>query len=149
MDALAQRAEQRDFDAPPGKWMEGTGGLGARLLLALGNRDLRRAHRQRMVEDVVRYRGLLEDDVDDRVIDLAVWSEHVETLHKSLKKGNLETFHYVRALEATCRRCGFNLLPLMGEVEQLGQVWGGRDLKKTYKMVSPHFEEANPPREAT
>ncbi len=140
LDRLAERAEGTDFGPPPAEWAADTKGLAARLVGTLADRQLRPEHRQRIHEDFVSRRALFLEVEDDRLVDVVFWSEHVESLYRSLKKGTLQTFHYARALEATCRRCGFDLLPLMGQIEKLGQVWGGRDVPKTWAMVSPHLD---------
>ena len=140
LERLAERADEKDFGPPPTEWTATTEGLAARLVGTLMDSNLRPEHRQRIHEDFVSRRELFLEVEDDRLIDVAFWSEHVESLYRSLKKGTLPTFHYTRALEATCRRCGFDLLPLMGQIEELGHVWGGRDLPKTWAMVSPYLE---------
>ncbi len=140
LDRHIERTEGKDFSAPPAEWTGEVEGAAARILAALADRNLRAEHRQRIHEDIVTNRAMFQEQWHERLVDLVVWSEHVETLYKGLKKDALQTFHYVRALEATCRRCGFELLPLMGQVKELGQVWGSRDLPKTWAMVSPYLE---------
>ena len=140
LDLLAERAEKKDFGPPPQESGTEAEGAAARVLAALTDRNLRAEHRQRIHEDVVTHRTLFEEQWHEQLVDLVVWGEHVESLYNGVKKGSLQTFHYVRALEATCRRCGFELLPLMGQVEELGKVWGGRNLPELWALVSPHIE---------
>jgi hypothetical protein len=40
-------------------------------------------------------------------------------------------------MEATCRRCGFDFLPLVGRMEELGRVWGGRDYDAAWRLLVP------------
>lgn len=140
LDRLVERAEMKDFSVPPAEWTGAVEGAAARVLAALADRNLRAEHRQRIHEDIVTHRAMFREQWHERLVDLVVWGEHVESLYKGLQTKTLQTFHYVRALEATCRRCGFELLPLMGHVEELGQTWGSRDLAQTWALVSPHLE---------
>ena len=109
---------------------------------------LRTEHRARVYEDLVRNRDLILSAEDPRLIALILWSEHVESLHRSLRAKRLGAFHYTRALEATCRRCGFELLPLLDRMEDLGKAWGSRDFRHAWELVSAHLVELDAAGEA-
>ena len=110
--------------------------LAAAVGTVLADRDLRPEHRARIYDDLIANRDLLADVADPRIVSLMVWSEHVERLYAALRKGGLTTFHYARALEATCRRVGFELLPVMDRLEELGKCWAGRKYDATYGMLA-------------
>ncbi len=116
--------------------------------ILLNDRQLRPEHRERIYRDLLDQRENLLALRDPRLVDLIFWSEHVGTLHAALRRGELETFHYTRALEATCRRCGFELLPVLGRMEELGKAWGGGHYDETYSMLSPDVVQVDPPGEA-
>ena len=116
--------------------------------LILLDRQIRKEHRERIYADLVANRELLLRERNPRLVSLVYWSEHVERLYAALRRGRLGTFHFTRALEATCRRCGFDLLPAMGRLEDLGKAWSHRDYGSTYAFLSANFVEVEPPREA-
>ena len=76
--------------------------------------QIRPEHRARIYTDLVSNRERLIETKDPRIVDLVFWSEHVATLYDSHVKRRVSTFHYARALEATCRRCGYELLGVVG-----------------------------------
>jgi hypothetical protein len=112
------------------------------------DRQIRREHRDRIYQDLVANREFLLREQNPRLVHLIFWSEHVERLYASLRKGRLGTFHFTRALEATCRRCGYDLLPAMGRLDELGKAWSQRDYAAAHAFLSAHFVEVEPPREA-
>lgn len=116
--------------------------------LILLDRQIRKEHRERIYTDLGAIRELLLEERNPRLVSLVYWSEHVERLYGALRRGRLGTFHFTRALEATCRRCGFDLLPAMGRLEDLGKAWSQRDYRSTYAFLSANFVEVEPPREA-
>ena len=120
----------------------------AEIAMVLGDRSLRDEHRARIYEDLQANRKFIEQIRDPRLVDLIRWSEHVETLYGSFKRGRPQEFHFVRALEATCRRCGFELLPVLGRMTELGKAWSGRDFDETYKLLSPDFIQVDATDEA-
>lgn len=139
-ERLSERDSAGDYDRMPEDWGAGARGFAGALVYALREPQRRPEHRRRIHRDVLANRDLLLEVQDVRLVDLIVWSEHVESLHKSSKRGKLSTFHFTRALEATCRRCGFELLPLMGEMNELAADWAAGDYRKTYERVKPQWE---------
>jgi len=103
----------------------------------IADRQLRREHRQRIYQDLVANRDFIVERADRRVIDLVFWSEHVESLYRALRSRRLNEFHYARALEATCRRCGFDLLPALGRMDELGKAWSSADYAGTLSILAP------------
>jgi hypothetical protein len=63
----------------------------------------------------------------------------VASLYGGRRRGRIQTFYYARAMEATCRRCGFEFLPVVSQMEQLGKLWGGRDYEATYDLLLAHL----------
>jgi hypothetical protein len=112
------------------------------------DRQIRKEHRERIYQDLVANREFLLREENPRLVHLIFWSEHVERLYAALRKGRLGTFHFTRALEATCRRCGYDLLPAMGRLDELGKAWSQRDYPAAHAFLSSHFVEIEPPREA-
>ena len=139
LERLGEQAQQSSFEPPPEEWGEDDDGPVGDVLRALRDRVLRPEHRQRIHEDIVAQGELLLGGASSRLIDAIVWSEHVESLFKAHKKGTLGTWHYTRALEATCRRCGFELLPLMGKLDALGKAWGHRDFAALVELVGAQW----------
>ena len=113
------------------------------VLRLMGDPQMRPEHRQRIYGDLARHRDLLIQRRDARLVDLVFWSEHVERLYKGVRGGALQTFHYVRALEATCRRSGFDLLPALGRMEDLGEAWSQGAYEKTLQLLAPRMPEAD------
>ena len=145
---MLERVERlrRVHDLTPAKiddW-HGSEAAAVEILSVLRAKHLRPEHRDRIYEDLIRNRDLLLQERDPRLIELIVWSEHVESLHRSLRRKLLGAFHYARALEATCRRCGFELLPLMHNMDELGKLWGGREYEPAWEMVSAHLVQVDP-----
>lgn len=101
----------------------------------LGDRNIRPEHRARILRDLAKNRDLLLETHDPGLVELIFWGEHVESLYKSHVKRNVSTFHYARALEATCRRCGFELLGVMGRMKELGKQWSHGDYAKVRLML--------------
>lgn len=116
--------------------------------LLLEDRQLRKEHRARIYEDLLANRGELLRGERAKLVSLIYWGEHVERLYSSYRRGRLGTFHFTRALEATCRRCGFDLLPAMGRLDELGKAWSHRDYKRAHDFLSTHFIEVEASREA-
>lgn len=116
--------------------------------LILLDRQIRKEHRERIYQDLTGNRDFLLREDNPRLIHLIFWGEHVERLYGALRRGRLGTFHFTRALEATCRRCGFDLLPAMGRLDELGKAWSQRDYPAALSFLSSHFVEVEPPREA-
>lgn len=140
LDRLTGRAEAGEHGPPPRDWDASGDPLAAGILRTLRDPHRREEHRRRIHEDLVAARELMLGAHGPALLDLIVWSEHVESLYEGLKRGRLKTFHYVRALEATCRRCGFELLPLMGRMEELGKHWGNREYEATLELIAPQLE---------
>jgi len=140
LDALLERIAvlKGAGDLKPVKedWGEPEDEVGREILLLIQAPHLRPEHRLRIYEDLLQNRERLQKIRDARLVDLIEWSEHVETLHSRLRAGRLKTFYYARAMEATCRRCGFDFLPLVGKMEEVGRVWGGRDFEAAYRLLS-------------
>lgn len=118
-------------------WGEPEDDVAAEILLLVQAPHLRPEHRQRIYDDFLKMRERIGSIRDPRFVDLVYWSEHVESLHSRLRSGRLKTFYYARAMEATCRRCGFDFLPLVGRMEELGRVWGGRDYDAAWRLLVP------------
>ncbi|MHC4549786.1 MAG: hypothetical protein ACYTEZ_13520 [Planctomycetota bacterium] len=116
--------------------------------MILADPRLRPEHRERIYHDLVANRAFLLAKQDPRIIDLIYWGEHVATLHAGLRRGRIQTFYYARAMEATCRRCGFEFLPVVGKMDQLGKLWGGQDYERTYRLLSAHLVELDSSGEA-
>ncbi|MEE8106892.1 MAG: hypothetical protein V3T86_15265 [Planctomycetota bacterium] len=87
------------------------------------DRQVRPEHRARIYRDLVKKRDAILELRDPRLPDLIFWGEHVDSLYKAHTKGRLNAFHYARALEATCKRCKIDLLPLVGQMTQFGRAW--------------------------
>jgi hypothetical protein len=143
-------AEEVDpAERPPPEWAESDDELVEAIVMVLRTPYLRPEHRRRIHEDLLASSKLILSTRDVHLIDLIVWSEHVETLHKSLRAGTLKTFHFTRALEATCHRCGFELLPLMAEMEGFARDWGARDIARTWERVAPQVRPPAAPEPGT
>jgi hypothetical protein len=127
---------------------EGADAVARAVLDIVRNPNLRPEHRARIYEDLNRNRDQILQVRDPRLISLIDWSEHVESLHRGLRSKRLGAFHYTRALEATCRRCGFELLPLLDRMEDLGKFWGARDYRTVWGLVSTHLIELDTAGEA-
>ena len=110
--------------------------------------QIRSEHRERIYADLEASRALLLETADPRIVDLIFWGEHVASLQAGKRRGRIETFYFVRAMEATCRRCGFELLPAMGTLDGLGKVWAARDYAATYRILSADVVELEPPGES-
>ena len=136
LDRVASLKEAGELGVIKDDLGDGPDDVAGAVRTVLADRDLRPEHRARIYEDLIANRELLDGGADPRIILLMVWSEHVERLHAAVRKGGLTTFHYARALEATCRRVGFELLPVMDRMEELGKFWAGRKYEATYKMLA-------------
>lgn len=147
LDRVAELQERGDLAPVRDLAGESSDPLAREIRLILEDRQLRREHRARIYQDLVANRTELVRGEKPRIVHLIFWSEHVERLYSSLRRGRLGTFHFTRALEATCRRCGFDLLPAMGRLEDLGKAWSGRDYDAAYDFLSAHFVEIEAPRE--
>lgn len=146
LEDLLQRLSQKDpdpGDRPPAEWIDDQDDLVTAIVTVLRTPYLRPEHRRRIREDLVACAPLLASTRSFHVVDLILWSEHVESLHKGLRSGGLKTFHFTRALEATCHRCGFELLPLMSEMEAFARDWGAREIGKTWERVRGQY--SSPP----
>ena len=104
------------------------------LAAILRDPQMRPEHRARVCRDLLRMRDRILETSDVRRVQLAYWSEHVESLYRSLTQKRLSTFHYARALEATCRRAGFELLGLVGRMKDLGKHWAQGEYEKVMDM---------------
>jgi len=107
------------------------------VLRLVADPHLRPEHRARIYADLEKNRDLLLKAGEPRLAELIFWSEHVESLYKSFRGGALATFHYVRALEATCRRCDFELLHAMSRMEDLGRAWGSGQYEEALGILVP------------
>jgi hypothetical protein len=136
---IAERREQGDLAPIPDTDLVAADPLTDEILFIVSSAHMRPEHRQRIYADLVGNEELLARVNDPRLVTLMLWAEHVEALHKAHTRGRLALFHYARALEATCRRCKFDQLPLMDRLEELGRVWAAGDYATLYEMVSPHF----------
>ncbi|MGH7162905.1 MAG: hypothetical protein ACREID_05430 [Planctomycetota bacterium] len=136
LDRVAVLHAARDAGPVREEWGAAEDAVAAEVLLVLQDRNLRPEHRARIYEDLLKCREQLKATRDPRLVDLVFWSEHVDALHRQLRSGRLKTFHYARALEATCRRCGFDFLPLVGRMDELGRIWGGRDFAAAYPLLA-------------
>jgi hypothetical protein len=105
------------------------------VLMLINDPQIRPEHRTRIYKDLLTNRERLLETRDQRIVDLVFWSEHVATLYESHVKRRVSTFHYARALEATCRRCGYALLGVVGRMKELGKVWSEGDYEKTIAML--------------
>ncbi|MHC4931177.1 MAG: hypothetical protein ACYTGV_03190 [Planctomycetota bacterium] len=133
-----------DLGAAETRVPDGADPVARAVLDIVRNPSLRPEHRARIYEDLTRNRDLIFRTRDPRLVSLIEWSEHVESLHKGLRSKRIGAFHYTRALEATCRRSGFELLPLMDRMEELGKAWGARDYRAAWDLVSAHLVELDP-----
>jgi len=143
LDLVASRKQAGDLK-PAHLPLAGARGTALKILLILDDPCLRPEHRARIYEDLVLNRDLILRRDDPRLVDLIFWGEHVDSLYSSLRKGRLETFHYVRALEATCRRCDFDLLPVLGKMDELGRAWSRRDYQGVLQLFLPDVVELEP-----
>lgn len=109
----------------------------AEVLGILQDPHLRREHRQRIYEDLLANRERLKSLRDPRLVQLVFWGEHVERLYAGLARGRLQVFHYARAMDATCRRCGLDLIRALSRMEELGKAWAGRDYGAVLKLLAP------------
>lgn len=119
------------------------------VLMIMADPRLRTEHRERIYTDLVTQRDFLLRQGDPRIVDLIYWGEHVATLHAGHRRGRIQTFYYARAMEATCRRCEFDFLPVVSQMEQLGKLWGGRDYEATYNLLLAHLVKLDAPSEST
>jgi hypothetical protein len=117
------------------------------VLMIMADPRLRPEHRERIYTDLVSHREFLLRQNDPRIVDLIYWGEHVASLYGGHRRGRIQTFYYARAMEATCRRCTFDFLPVVSQMEQLGKVWGGRDYEATYNMLLAHLVKLDAPSE--
>ena len=118
------------------------------ILMLVADPQIRLDHRERIYADLVASRALLIEKRDPRIVDLIFWGEHVASLQAGKRRGRIETFYFARAMEATCRRCGFDLLQAMGKLDELGKAWAARDYAETFRLLSPDVVELEPPGEA-
>jgi hypothetical protein len=139
MREIAERRERGDVSPFPDENRAAADPLTDEILFLVTSSHMRPEHRQRIYADLVGNEELLAKTADPRLVTLILWGEHVEALHKAYSKGRLALFHYARAMEATCRRCGFEQLPLMDRLDELGGVWAARDYAALYEIVSPYF----------
>jgi len=107
------------------------------ILSLLQDPHVRREHRQRIYEDLLANRERLRSLRDPRLVHLIFWGEHVERLYAGLARGRLQVFHYARAMDATCRRCGLDLIHALSRMEELGKAWAGRDYGAVLKLLAP------------
>jgi hypothetical protein len=148
LDFVAARKADGNLDPAPEVLDQAADPLGRAVYLMVADRQIRKEHRQRIYNDLVTNRDFLVDKADRRLLDLVFWSEHIESLYRALRSKRLNEFHYARALEATCRRCGFDLLPAMGRMEELGKLWAGADYATTFDILAPTAPSAGPVDEA-
>ena len=112
------------------------------VFMIINDPKIRPEHRARTYKDLLSNRERLVETRDPRIVDLVFWSEHVAALYESHVKRRVSTFHYARALEATCRRCGYALLGVVSRMKELGKVWAESDYEKTIAMLEGTDEEA-------
>ncbi len=148
LDHVAASREARDFRPVTDLRDRAMDPMAAALRILLEDRSLRADHRDRIYEDLAKNRALLLRVRDPRLLDLIHWSEQVERLHSSLRKGRLSIFHFTRAMEATVRRCHCELLRAMGRLDQLSHAWAHRDYETTLKLLLPDLVEAEAAGEA-
>ena len=148
LDRVATLVREEDLQPRPSEEEAPEDPTAAAIRLRLGDASLRPEHRARIYADLLAHRDLLLAQRDPRVVDLIHWGEHVAALYAALRRGRLSLFHYTRAFEATCRRCGFELLPLVGRVEELGKLWAARNYDETYRLLSADVVELDPAGEA-
>ncbi len=113
------------------------------VLILIKDPRIRPEHRARIYKDLIENRERLIETRDPRIVDLVVGSEHAATLTESHVKRRVSTFHYARALEATCRRCGYKLLGVVGRMKELGKVWTDADYEKTIAMLEDTDQAAS------
>jgi len=111
--------------------------LAADLTAILQDGHIRREHRRRIYEDLLANRERLKSLGDPRLVQLIFWGEHVERLYSGLARGRLQVFHYARAMDATCRRCGLDLIRALSRMEELGKLWAARDYAAVLKLLAP------------
>ena len=149
-EALDHVAEARRT-SPPGRVEialdERADPVTRQVLLLLTDPQLRPEHRSRIYEDLDSNRELLLERKDPRIVDLIFWSEHVDALYHGLRRGRVSTFHYARALDAACRRCGYDLLPAVGHMEELGREWARRQYPAAIALLSADVVELESPGE--
>lgn len=148
LDLVAARKAEGNLDPAPEALDRPADPLARAVYLMVGDNQIRKEHRQRIYQDLVAQRDFLVEKADRRLIDLVYWSEHVESLYRALRSKRLNEFHYARALEATCRRCGFELLPAMGRMDELGKLWSGADYRGTFAILAPTAPSPGPTDEA-
>ena len=136
---IAGRRERGDLSPIPDEERAAADPLTEEVLFLVTGSHMRPEHRQRIYADLVGNEELLARSADPRLVTLILWGEHVEALYKAYANGRLALFHYSRAMEATCRRCRFELLPLMTKLDELGRLWAAGDYAALYELVSPHF----------
>jgi len=134
---------------PDRRLAENAGGERAvvEILMLVADPHIRLDHRERIYADLVASRALLLEKRDPRIVDLIFWGEHVASLQAGKRRGRIETFYFVRAMEATCRRCSFDMLPVMGKLDELGKVWAARDYAAAFRILSADVVELEPPGE--
>ncbi len=111
--------------------------LVAEIATILQDPQIRREHRSRIYDDLLANRTLLAETKDPRLVQLAFWGEHVESLYTGLSRGQLKVFHYARAMEATCKRCGLEFIRAISKMEELGKLWSGRDYAGALRLLAP------------
>ncbi|MDH3590873.1 MAG: hypothetical protein OER88_03285, partial [Planctomycetota bacterium] len=127
----------------------GDDAVAASICVILADPQLRDEHRERIYEDLRAQHETLMRLRDTRLVDLIFWGEHVERLVQSRRHGRLEIFPFTRALEATVRRCGFDLLASMGRLDELTAAWAGREYPAVFDMLSANVVQVEPPGEST
>ena len=154
LDEVADRLARKDWTARPFDAIRGETPLAGAVLLVLRDRTLRVEHRRRIYEDIVAHRKYLLRTSDPRVVDLMVWGEHVEKLHKSFGSRRLQEAEFRRAILATARKCEYDVHGLAGDVDKLtllGVAWASRHYGVTHGFlleVSADVDEPEAPREA-
>jgi len=144
LDYIADLARDGSTDPVREELDPGESRAAVALIGLLRDRSLRPEHRRAIYAHLVESRDLLADTDDPRVVDLVYWAEQVGRLHTAFKKRSIGEFHYTRALEATVRRCGFDLLPAMGRLDELGAAWSSGDFARTRRMLSADLVESDP-----
>ncbi len=148
LDAIGALKKEGSLDPVRDEFDTGESRAARAIVGLLQDRSLRPEHRRAIYAHLLATRKLLLDTDDARIVDLVYWAEHVGRLHVAFKKRSIGEFHYTRAIEATVRRCGFDLLPAMGRLEKLGAAWSSGDFARTRALLSPDFVESDPADEA-
>ncbi|MGQ0613123.1 MAG: hypothetical protein ACT4PV_05225 [Planctomycetaceae bacterium] len=111
--------------------------LAAEIATILQDPQIRREHRSRIYDDLLANRSLLAETRNPQFVQLMFWGEHVEGLYTGRSRGHLQVFHYARAMEATCKRCGLDFIRAISRMEELGKLWSGRDYAGVLRLLAP------------